>query len=350
MPLTNLPVLWGGREELPLDAVNVTGAVMLLIAAFATVVWHRKRVVALLMISVVGLMVSMAFTRFSAPDLALTQLSVEVVTIILLMLALFFLPHKTPKQSEASRVVRDVSIASMVGVVVGSLSYALMTRPLNSISDFFLANAKTGGGGTNVVNVILVDFRGFDTLGEITVLGIASLGIFKLLTRIPLFKPSSDGDGRPWALERHSLLLSVVAQSLLPLAVMVSIYIFFRGHNLPGGGFIAGLVTAVAIILQYIAQGVDWVKARMNVEYQRVVAVGLLIALVTGAASWIFNRPFLTSWFDYFDVPVLGKLELASAIAFDLGVYVTVVGSTLLILASLGKMTTSHRPVHKETI
>ena len=350
LPLTDLVTLWGGRAELPIDAVNATGAAMLLIAAFATVVWHRKRVVALLMISVVGLMVSIAFTRFSAPDLALTQLSVEVVTIILLMLALFFLPHKTPKQSESSRVVRDLSVASMVGVIVGSLSYALMTRPFNSISDFFITNAKTGGGGTNVVNVILVDFRGFDTLGEITVLGIASLGIFKLLTRIPLFKPSSDGDGRPWALERHSLLLSTVSQSLLPLAVMVSIYIFFRGHNLPGGGFIAGLVTAVAIILQYIAQGVDWVKARMNVEYQRVVAVGLLIALATGAASWLFNRPFLTSWFDYFDLPVLGKLELASAIAFDLGVYVTVVGSTLLILASLGKMTTSHRPVHKETI
>ncbi len=350
LPLLDLVTLWGGRDELPIDAVNATGAVMLLIAAFATVLWHRKRVVALLMISVVGLMVSIAFTRFSAPDLALTQLSVEVVTIILLMLALFFLPHKTPKQSESSRVVRDLSIASLVGVIIGSLSYALMTRPFNTISDYFLANAKIGGGGTNVVNVILVDFRGFDTMGEIAVLGIASLGIFKLLTRIPLFKPSSDGEGRPWALERHSLLLSTVSQSLLPLAIMVSIYIFFRGHNLPGGGFIAGLVTAVAIILQYIAQGVDWVKARMNVEYQRVVAVGLMIALFTGAASWLFNRPFLTSWFDYFDIPLLGKIELASAMAFDLGVYVTVVGSTLLILASLGKMTTAHRPVHKETI
>jgi multicomponent K+:H+ antiporter subunit A len=350
IPLTGLPMLWGGREELPIDAVNAAGAAMLLIAAFATVIWHRKRVIALLMISVVGLMVSIAFTRFSAPDLALTQLSVEVVTIILLMLALFFLPHKTPKQSESSRVVRDLSIASMVGVIVGSLSYALMTRPFQTISDFFIANAKTGGGGTNVVNVILVDFRGFDTLGEITVLGIASLGIFKLLSRIPLFKPSSDGEGRPWATERHSLLLSTVSQSLLPLAVMVSIYIFFRGHNLPGGGFIAGLVTAVAIILQYIAQGVDWVKERMNVEYQRVVAIGLLIALSTGAASWLFGRPFLTSWFDYFTIPLLGKIELASAIAFDLGVYITVVGSTLLILANLGKMTTTHRPVHKETI
>jgi multicomponent K+:H+ antiporter subunit A len=350
LPLLDLTTLWGGRAELPIDAVNAAGATMLLVSAFATVIWHRIRVVALLMIAVVGLMVSIAFTRFSAPDLALTQLSVEVVTIILLMLALFFLPHKTPKQSNSSRVLRDLSIASMVGVIVGSLSYALMTRPFTTISDFFIANAKTGGGGTNVVNVILVDFRGFDTLGEITVLGIASLGIFKLLTRIPLFKPSSDGEGRPWALERHSLLLSTVSQSLLPLAIMVSVYIFFRGHNQPGGGFIAGLVTSVAIILQYIAQGVDWVKQRMNVEYQRVVAVGLLIALTTGAASWLFGRPFLTSWFDYFDIPLLGKIELASAIAFDLGVYVTVVGSTLLILASLGKMTTAHRPVHKETI
>ena len=350
LPLIQMDALGGSREEIPIDAVNATGAAMLLISAFATVVWHRKRVVALLMISVVGLMVSIAFTRFSAPDLALTQLSVEVVTIILLMLALFFLPHKTPKQSEPSKVVRDLGLASLVGIIVGSISYAIMTRPFTTISDFFIANAKTGGGGTNVVNVILVDFRGFDTLGEIAVLGIAALGIFKLLTRIPVFKPSSDGEGRPWARERHPLLLATVAQSILPLALMVSIYIFFRGHNLPGGGFIAGLITAVAIILLYISQGVDWVKARMNIEYQRVVAIGLLIAFATGLASWLFGRPYLTSWFDYFQLPVFGEIELASAIAFDLGVYVTVVGATLLILASLGKMTTSYRPTHKEQL
>lgn len=349
-PLLEMNTLSGGRAELPLDVVNIAGASMLLIGAFATTVWHRSRVIALLMISVVGLMVSIAFTRFSAPDLALTQLSVEVVTIILLMLALFFLPHKTPKQSSARRLLADIGVASMIGVIVGSLSYALMTRPITSISEFFIANAKTGGGGTNVVNVILVDFRGFDTLGEIAVLGIAALGIFKLLTRIPLFKPSGDGEGRPWAAERHSLLLATVSQSLLPLALLVSVFIFFRGHNMPGGGFIAGLITALAIILQYIAQGVDWVKSRLDVEYQRVIAVGLMIALLTGVASMLFGRPFLTSWFDYFHLPVLGELELASAIAFDLGVYITVVGATLLILANLGKMTTSHRPVHKESI
>ena len=146
------------------------------------------------------------------------------------------------------------------------------------------------------------------------------------------------------------MLLAIVSQGLLPLALMVSVYIFFRGHNLPGGGFIAGLITAVAIILQYVAKGVDWVKPRLPIPYDHLIAAGLLTATLTGVGSWLFNKPFLTSWFDYFDLPLLGSIELASAMAFDLGVYLTVVGATLLILANLGKVTTVHRPTHEEQI
>ena len=264
------------------------------------------------------------------------------------MLALYFLPHKSVKQSAPGHLVRDLTLASGIGIVIGSLAFAMLTQQTDTIADYFLQNAKTGGGGTNVVNVILVDFRGFDTLGEITVLGIAALGIFKMLTGIPRFMAGADGEGRRWALDRHPLLLAVVSQALLPLALMVSVYIFFRGHNLPGGGFVAGLITAVAMILQYVAQGVDWVKPRLKVEYSTLIALGILCASATGLASWLFNKPFLTSWFDYFDLPLIGTIELASAIAFDLGVYLTVVGSTLLILANLGKVTTRYRPVHKE--
>ena len=137
------------------------GAALLMIGAISTVIWCRKRVISLLMLSVVGLMVSVAFTRFSAPDLALTQLTVEVVTITLLMLALFFLPQDSPKESSSMRVLRDVVISAALGIIVASICYALITRPLESISDFFLANAKIGGGGTNVVNVI---FSGFSWL------------------------------------------------------------------------------------------------------------------------------------------------------------------------------------------
>ena len=347
-PLLKLPSLLGNRAALAPDALVVTGSVILCIAAIATVLTIRQRLLSLVMISVVGLMVSLAFVRFSAPDLALTQLSVEVVTVVLLMLALYFLPHKSVKQSSPGRLVRDLTLASSIGIVIGSLAFAMLTHQTDSISGYFLQHAKTGGGGTNVVNVILVDFRGFDTLGEITVLGIAALGIFKMLTGIPRFMAGTDGEGRRWALDRHPLLLAVVSQALLPLALLVSVYIFFRGHNLPGGGFVAGLITAVAMILQYVAQGVDWVKPRLKVEYSTLIAIGILCATCTGLASWLFDKPFLTSWFDYFEVPLIGTIELASAIAFDLGVYLTVVGSTLLILANLGKVTTRYRPEHKE--
>ncbi len=348
-PLMDLNTTAGLRPHLPIDAVEITAAVLLCLSALATMIWHRKRMIALLTLSVVGLIVSIAFARFSAPDLALTQLSVEVVTVILLMLALFFLPQKTPKESSPRRVVRDLGIAAILGGIIGTINYAMMTRPLTSISDFFLANSKTGGGGTNVVNVILVDFRGFDTLGEITVLGIAALGIFKLIARMRLFMPAGDENGRPWARDRHPVMLAVMSQSLLPLALLVSVYIFLRGHNLPGGGFIAGLVTSVALIQQYVAHGVDWIKARLKLDYQWLIASGVLIAALTGLGSWLFGRPFLTSWFDHFHLPWIGEFELASAMLFDLGVYLTVVGATLLILANLGKLTTSHRPTQPES-
>jgi multicomponent K+:H+ antiporter subunit A len=236
----------------------------------------------------------------------------------------------------------------MLGGVIGTICYAMMTRPLDTISSYFLANSKTGGGGTNVVNVILVDFRGFDTLGELTVLGIAALGIFKLIARMRLYMPASDENGRPWSPDSHPLLLAVVSQSLLPLALLVSAYIFLRGHNMPGGGFIAGLITAVAIIQQYVAHGVDWVKPRMKIDYQILIGSGIFIAAMTGLGSWVFGRPFLTSWFDHFHLPLVGEFELASAMMFDLGVYLTVIGATMLILANLGKLTTSERPVLTE--
>jgi multicomponent K+:H+ antiporter subunit A len=348
IPLINIDTAATNSPDQAVSGVEITAAFILCLSAIATVIFHRKRMVALITISVVGLIVSIAFARFSAPDLALTQLSVEVVTVILLMLALYFLPQKTPSESSPSRVVRDVAIAAALGGLVATINYAFITQPLDTISEFFLANSKTGGGGTNAVNVILVDFRGLDTLGEILVLGIAALGIFNLLARVRLAMPSANENGLAWSEDRHPPILAIISQSLLPLALLVSFYIFLRGHNMPGGGFIAGLITAVALIQQYIAHGVDWVKPRIKVDYQILIALGVLIATLTGIGSWFFDRPFMTTWFDYFDIPLIGEIELASALIFDLGVYLTVIGATLLILASLGKLTSSHRPTPEE--
>ena len=351
--LLDLTQLRGPRQLQALDGLLIAGAVITILAGLGTAVLHRRRLVSLMMLSVVGLMVSLAFARFSAPDLALTQLAVEVVTVILLMLALFFLPQRTPKESSGARVVRDVLLAAGFGGIVASLNYAMLTRPLDTISGFFLENSVSGGGGHNVVNVILVDFRGFDTLGEITVLCIAAIGIYKLLNRLRLFMPSSDSEGRPWSRDLHPMLLGTVSQSLLPLALLVSVFIFLRGHNEPGGGFIAGLVTAVALILLYIARGVDWTQQRMSFQYQPIAVVGVAIAALTGIGSWAFGHNFLTSAFGHFSIPYIGEIELVTPMLFDLGVYLTVVGATLMILANLGKLTTRHRPSkenEKETV
>lgn len=343
-PLLDLETTKGSLPGTPMNGAVIVAALLLMAGSLATVIWSHYRLIALLMLSLVGLVVSITFAYFSAPDLALTQLSVEIVTVILLLLALYFFPQYTPtSKSRPSHFVRDLAIASLIGCIIGSICFALMTNPLDSISEFFLANAKTGGGGTNVVNVILVDFRGFDTFGEITVLGIAALGIYKLIAGMRLSMRTKDQDGRLWAKDKYPVLLSVVSQSLLPLFLLISAYIFIRGHNLPGGGFIAGLITSIALIQQYLAHGVDWMTKRVSVSYRYMIAIGLVTAGLTGLGSWIFGRPFLTSWFEYVSLPWIGKFELTSALVFDLGVYFTVIGATLLILSSLGKLTTKER-------
>lgn len=336
--LTPLEGLRGPVELTPVDSITAFGLVILGLTSVLTVIFHRRRLMALIVLSVVGLMVALAFARFSAPDLALTQLSVEVVTIILLILALFFMPDRTPAESSSLRSFRDLILAGMFGTMVALLTYAVLTRPYESIASFFLENSVPGGGGTNVVNVILVDFRGFDTLGEIAVLAIAAVGIYGLLKGLRLPHPIRDSGGRMWSTDKHPMVLDTLARALLPMALLVSVFIFLRGHNLPGGGFIAGLITAVALILQYISHGVVWAQERQRFSYHGIAGVGVLIAGLTGLGSWLFGRPFLTTAFDHFHLPLVGEFELATAMLFDLGVYMAVVGATLLILSNVGQV------------
>ncbi|ONF42972.1 monovalent cation/H+ antiporter subunit A [Marinobacter lutaoensis] len=337
-PLLDLGLFIGERGLSPVDAPTAIAAAVMILASVLTAVLHRERFYALTLLSVVGLIVALAFARFSAPDLAMTQLSVEVVTIVLLMLALYYMPSWTPLESRRSQRVRDVAIALLAGVGMTLVTLAMLTQPFSSISDFFLENSKPGGGGTNVVNVILVDFRGFDTLGEITVLAIAALGIYAMLKDTALTPPPGDGLGHPWTRDAHPLMLKQIARPMLPLALLVSVFIFLRGHNLPGGGFIAGLITSVALILQYIASGMVWTQARIAVKYHNVIGVGLVFAVIAGAGSLAFGYPFLTSTFGYITWPVVGTFEVASAMVFDLGVYLTVIGATLLALVSIGRL------------
>jgi multicomponent K+:H+ antiporter subunit A len=338
--LTGGGVLTGTRPGIPASPAGIIAWALLIAATIAVVLDARQRLRVLIYLSVIGLMVSLAFVRFSAPDLALTQIAVEVVTVLLLLLALNLLPKRPPPLSSAPRRWRDGALAVTGGALVGGLAWAMLTRdPGASISAFHLANAKPGGGGTNVVNVILVDFRAFDTLGEIIVLGIAGLGIFALLDSAARGSAGARlarwQEDMPHSPERHPMMLVVASRIALPLTLTMGIHLFLRGHNQPGGGFIAALVVAIAFLLQYLAAGFDWSDRRRRFGEHQMIGWGVLLAMATGLGAVAFGTPFLTSWFDYFSLPLIGKFELASAMLFDAGVFLTVLGAVMLALAQL---------------
>ncbi len=324
--------------------------------------WQAKyhRLAAVVLMGGAGLASCLSFLWLSAPDLAITQLVVEIVTTVLLLLGLRWLPKRI-EEIPVSRAVRrrsrirrqiDIAIAALVGLGLAGVSYAVMTRPaMDGVSRFYVEHAYAEAGGRNLVNVILVDFRAFDTFGELTVLGVVGLTVFALLRR---FRPQRDSLRQPTqkrvqdAADRESsvrvegdtvkdtmLIPQVVMRWLFPFIILLAVHLFLRGHDLPGGGFAAGVALSIAFILQYMASGARWVEERLAIRPLAWVGVGLLIAIVGGGGAWLFNLPFLTSFFQYADLPLLGRVPLASALIFDLGVVVLVVGSTVLMLVAL---------------
>ncbi|MCM2563812.1 monovalent cation/H+ antiporter subunit A [Lutimaribacter sp. EGI FJ00015] len=330
------------REMLPVPPVVAVGYVLLIASALLVVLNHHNRFRALVLIGVIGLMISAGFVYLSAPDLALTQISVETVTIMLLLLALHFLPKTTPRESSVGLRLRDGVIAVAAGAGVAALAMVFLLRDFDPISDYHLANSYEGGGGTNVVNVILVDFRGYDTFGEIIVLGIAGLTIFALMEALlsgPAARRLRNTDySRDRSRDRHPLMMVVATRAMLPIAVMVGVYIFLRGHNQPGGGFVAGLVISIALLMQYMASGFGWTQTRQRLEYHTMIGWGVLIAALTGVGAWLGGAPFLTSIYGYIKLPLIEKFGLGSAFAFDLGVFLTVLGAVMLMLYSLSRI------------
>jgi len=323
--------------------------------------WQAKyhRLTALILMAAAGLASCISFVWLSAPDLAITQLLVETVTTVLLLLGLRWLPRRLEEVYTVAtlartrvRRARDLSIAVVAGIGMALLSYAIMSRPLpDTVSREFIERSYSEGGGTNVVNVILVDFRAFDTLGEITVLAIVALTIFALLRR---FRPAIESVRTPVqqrnqnafddahddrnvgdTLKDYLLIPRVIMHWLFPVIVALALYLFLRGHDMPGGGFAAGITLSTGLILQYMALGTRKVEDRLRIRPIRWIGIGLGIALTVGTASLLFGYPFLTSWFRYAELEVFGKVPLASALLFDLGVFLLVVGATALILVAL---------------
>jgi multicomponent K+:H+ antiporter subunit A len=334
------------------------------------------RFAALILLGAAGLVTSISFVWLSAPDLALTQLVVEAVTTVLLLLGLRWLPKRIersdaadPSQGVRWYRARDFAIAVASGSGLAALAYAVMSRPqVESIASYFVENAYIGGGGTNIVNVILVDFRAFDTLGEITVLGIVALTVYALLRR---FRPAVESIRVPQqqtlqdkddvadpnreqgdTIERAMAIPALIMTVLFPTIAVTALFLLLRGHDQPGGGFVAGVTMAIAFIMQYMARGTTWVETRLHVLPMLWMGIGLILASGVGAAAWLFGRPFLTSAYSYLDVPGFGAIPLSSALLFDLGVFALVVGATVLMLIAIAHQSVRghRRPRDREIV
>jgi len=329
------------------DVASATVFVLLVLAVVGTVWTVESPLIALISASVVGLLVSLAFAWLAAPDLALTQLLVELVTILLVLLALPHLPPMPRLRRPAGARLRDALLAVGTGGGAALLAWALLERPPVTMSGYYLEQALPKGGGRNVVNVILVDFRGFDTFGEVAVLGIAALGVVVVLHGWR----SEPATRVVWqeAAERHPLILAVLARTLKPLALLLSAFVLLRGHDLPGGGFAASLLTAVALVVQTMAGGTDGAAPRSRVALRRVIALGLLLTAATGAASLLWGAPFLTSSYGYLSLPLVGKVSLSSALVFDIGVYAAVVAAVLLMLNQFAALHAEEEPAPNVT-
>ncbi|TDU23295.1 multisubunit potassium/proton antiporter PhaA subunit /multisubunit potassium/proton antiporter PhaB subunit [Panacagrimonas perspica] len=357
----DLPLAWGEREQLPASAAFVLlWAIGMACAIGAAMMAKFHRLVAITLMGGAGLVTCLTFAWFSAPDLALTQISVEVVTTTLFLLGLRWLPVRLEELGVVAsartrlRRARDLLLAIAAGTGLATLSYAMLTRSApQSISPFFLERALPEGGGTNAVNVMLVDFRALDTLGEITVLGAVALTVYALLRR---FRPAAESMLAPrqqravpadvgtdlvgpttveGVARGYMGVPTVIARLLLPVMLVVAAHLFLRGHNQPGGGFVAGLVIAIAMITQYIVSGSRFVEGRTRLLPGRWVAWGLLLATCTGLGAITLGYPLLTSHTAHFAVPLLGDVHFPTATFFDLGVLFVVVGATLLMLTAI---------------
>jgi multicomponent Na+:H+ antiporter subunit A len=325
---------WPGWGALVDTAANVPIAGLLVVAAFgaATV---RRRFSAAVILGAAGYAMAALFVVHGAPDLALTQAAIETLSTVLFVLVLRRLPEGFERQSSVRRRVLRVGIAGLVGATV--FVFALVaagSRTSTPVSGEMVARAVPDGGGRNVVNVILVDFRGLDTMGEITVLAAASIGAVAL-ARAGRRPGARRTDATDETVTRI-VFVDVSAQIVFYAVLMGSLWLLFAGHNQPGGGFVGGLLAGAAIALRYTAGGMREVRTMSRFRPWTVLGAGLLVAGVTATLPLLFGDPVLSVASATWTLPLAGAVKVSSALAFDIGVYLTVVGMVLMVFEAFG--------------
>jgi multicomponent Na+:H+ antiporter subunit A len=316
---TGLPV------GLSLAGLDPGEAISILVAIAASVAAVRLKLLlgAVLALGVAGYSVSLVYLLLSAPDIAMTQVAIETVSIVLFLVALTAL-GQTHGDARSRQPLSDGLIAAATGGV--SVALALMVADIASvprIAASFFANAAQAGG-TNVVNLVIIDFRGWDTMGEISVLGIAALGIMAMAP----WRPRGVPDGRTNAREypaMTSLILRTVTAFVAPIIIVFALRLWWTGHYGPGGGFVGGLMVAAALSLLALEGGAAVLVRR----WDWLMALGLALAVGSAIVPMLFGYSPLQHTVVYWPI------KLASSLIFDLGVLLLVTGTVMAAIRSL---------------
>ncbi|MGP6169723.1 Na+/H+ antiporter subunit A [Microbacterium sp. A196] len=348
--------------------------IMAIAAVFA--VQARKRYTGVVLVSVTGLGMVALFATSGAPDLALTQILVETVTMVTFALVLRRLPSRLGEHNESVSRIPRALLAIGTGLTMAFVVIiATQSRVAEPISIDFPELAYKLGHGQNVVNVALVDLRGWDTMGELSVLVLAATGVASLVfvthradmlsarpalpkqvrrrARIMPLVETTEGvrfqtaenrsSPRAWLVggqqmkpENRSILLEVIVRILFHTIIVVSIYLLFAGHNQPGGGFAGGLVAGMALVMRYIAGGRWELGSAAPTDAGRLLGAGLLLSVGTAVIPLFFGLAPLTSTFWEWEIPGIGHMEFVTSTVFDIGVYLVVIGLVLDVLRSLG--------------
>ncbi|MBJ7353066.1 MAG: DUF4040 domain-containing protein, partial [Rhodococcus sp.] len=346
--------LWNTPLQLVIGVIMIAGGLG------ATVM--RNRLASVILVGLTGYGCGVIFAIHGAPDLALTQFLVETLTLVVFVLVLRKLPAEVDDRGSAGSRGPRAALAVAVGATVSVLgAFAMNARSAAPVSLQFPEAAYELGDGKNIVNVILVDIRAWDTLGEICVLLVAATGVASLVFRnrrfgsaprvsdAPASNASSSNSDSNYAAEttwllggdlidpRHrSLILEVTTRLIFPTIMVLSIYFFFSGHNAPGGGFAGGLTAGLALVLRYLAGGRYELGEAVPIDAGKILGLGLIFAAGTAVASMFLGAPALSSATLEVTLPILGDIKLVTALFFDLGVYLIVVGLVLDVLRSLG--------------
>jgi len=340
-----------------LVALRVFTMLLAIIAAFATIVLRRD-IFAILALGVSGISVGLIFILEPAPDVALVQIVVDLLTTVILVLALTRLPRPQREQAREFTyrqgrlgLTRDLILAVGGGAFIAVLTLgALTSRPRQSfVTPYYAENAKAATGAADIVGAIVVDFRAFDTLIEISVFSVAGYGIYSLL-RYALRKAGDQDEqvispvGKPlhstgMGGQRLSPMIRSLVQFVLPLAILLAFTHILYGHDQPGDGFTAGVITGLSVGLWYIVYGYRETRARLFwVQPARLIAIGLALAVVTALAPLLFGEGVL-SHIDFgqlWNLPVPKGVSLSTSLFFELAICIAVTGGILSILSALG--------------